>query len=60
MTSNERKVELLKLVRKDIIHNCKEAYNESNDADETLFINFEINRIIAELNYSINYYEVHK
>ena len=58
--TNERKVELLRILRKRVILTMCKSIDNNLTFEEESFINFEINRFIAELNYSINYYEVHK
>ncbi len=59
--TNERKVELLKLIRKDFINClCSNAIFETDTDEESEFVLFERNRLIAELDFSIKYYKEHK
>jgi hypothetical protein len=58
--TNERKVELLKILRLEIHQTWIALHNCGANNEELQFVHFEKNRILAELNYSINYYEEHK
>lgn len=57
--NNERKAELLKMIRKEF-HYCMQAIADCDTDEELHFIEYERNRIFAELDYSIKYYEEHK
>ncbi len=58
MMSNKRKAELLIILRKEI-HQCMVAIAECDTDEELKFLTFERNRLFAELDYSIDYYEEH-
>ena len=57
--TNERKAELLKMLNKEF-HQWLVALAECDTDEELNFVNYERNRIFAELDYSIKYYEEHK
>ena len=58
--TNERKAELLSLLKKGIKQDLLLYVAECNTDKELEFVRFEYNRLIAELDYSIKYFEEHK
>lgn len=59
MITNERKAELLDCLRK-LISLSNIALYECTSKEEQEFVHFEKNRLLADLDYSIKYYEEHK
>lgn len=57
--TNERKVRLLSIL-KELVDGNRILLHECYNEEEKQFILYENNRLIAELEYSINYYEEHK
>ncbi len=57
--SNERKAELLSILKSEIDYSMI-AIAKCNTDEEIQFVNFELKRLVADLNYSINYYKEHK
>lgn len=57
--TNDRKVELLKTLRKDFIQGLNAIFECDTD-EESEFVLFERKRIIAELDFSIKYFKEHK
>ncbi len=59
MMTNARKAELLKILAREY-YQCLVALAECDTDEESEFVGFERDRLLADLEYSIKYYEEHK